>query len=79
MIDILDKIRKEANRRTLIKAFRNINKLKYPILFYSLLKIKKYSNVKYNVMNAYAKLIQRNFRYYMDKKSKINIYSYSDE
>ena len=79
MIDILDKIRKEANRRTLIKAFRNINKLKYPILFYSLLKIKKYSNVKYNVMNAYAKLIQRNFRYYLDKKARINIYSYSDE
>ena len=79
MIDIIDKIRKEANRRTLIKAFRNINKLKYPILFYSLLKIKKYSNVKYNVMNAYAKLIQRNFRYYMDKKAKTNIYSYSDE
>ena len=79
MIDILDKIRKEANRRTLIKAFRNINKLKYPILFYSLLKIKKYSIVKYNVMNAYAKLIQRNFRYFMDKKARINIYSYSDE
>ena len=79
MIDILDKIRKEANRRTLIKAFRNINKLKYPILFYSLLKIKKYSIVKYNVMNAYAKLIQRNFRYYLDKKARINIYSYSDE
>jgi hypothetical protein len=79
MIDIIDKIRKEANRRTLIKAFRNINKLKYPILFYSLLKIKKYSIVKYNVMNAYAKLIQRNFRYFMDKKARINIYSYSDE
>ena len=79
MIDIIDKIRKEANRRTLIKAFRNINKLKYPTLFYSLLKIKKYSIVKYNVMNAYAKLIQRNFRYFMDKKARINIYSYSDE
>ena len=77
--DILNKIRKEANRRTLIKAFRNINKLKYPILFYSLLKIKKYSIVKYNVMNAYAKLIQRNFRYFMDKKARMNIYSYSDE
>ena len=61
MIDIIDKIRKEANRRTLIKAFRNINKLKYPTLFYSLLKIKKYSIVKYNVMNAYAKL--QNFLY----------------
>jgi len=79
MIDIIDKIRKEANRRTLIKAFRNINKLKYPTLFYSLLKIRKYSIVKYNVMNAYAKLIQRNFRYFMDKKARINIYSYSDE
>lgn len=79
MINIIDKIRKEANRRTLIKAFRNINKLKYPILFYSLLKIRKYSVVKYNVMNAYAKLIQRNFRYFKDKRARINIYSYSGE
>ena len=70
MIDILDKIKKEANRRTLIKAFRDINKLKYPILFYSLLKIRKYANVKYNVMNAFASLIQKNYRYYKDKKDK---------
>ena len=74
MINIIEKIKKEANRRTLIKAFRDINKLKYPILFYSLLKIQKYSIVKYNVMNAYAKLIQKNYRYFKDKKSKINQY-----
>ncbi len=71
MTDILDKIKKEANRRTLIKAFRDINKLKYPILFYSLLKIQKYAIVKYNVMNAFASLIQKNYRYYKDKKDKI--------
>ena len=78
MIDIIEKIRKEANRRTLIKAFRNINKLKYPILFYSLLKIRKYSIVKFNVMNAYAKLIQKNYRYFRDKKMRINFYSISE-
>ena len=72
MIDIIEKIRKEANRRTLIKAFRDINKLKYPILFYSFLKIQKYAHVKYNVMNAYASLIQKNYRYFKDKNSKKN-------
>ena len=72
LIEILNKIKKEANRRTLIKAFRDINKMKYPILFYALLKIQKYSIVKYNVLNAYAKLIQKNYRYFKDKKGKIN-------
>ena len=72
MIDIIEKIRKEANRRTLIIAFRDINNLKYPILFYALLKIKKYSIVKYNVLNAYAKLIQKNYKYFKNKKSRIN-------
>ena len=68
---IIDKIRKEANRRTLIKAFRNINSMKYPILFYSLCKLHKYSLIKFEVMNAYAKLIQRYYRDYTEKKSKI--------
>ena len=67
---IIEKIRKEANRRTLIKAFRNINNMKYPILFFSLLKLHKYSITKYNVMNAYAILIQRNYRYFRDNKSQ---------
>ena len=79
MITIIEKIKKEANRRTLIKAFRNINKLKYPSLFYSFLKIKKYTKVKYNIMNAYAKIIQKNYRYFKDKKSKISFYSISDD
>ena len=39
LISIIDKIKKEANRRTLIKDFRDINKMKYPILSYSLLKL----------------------------------------
>ena len=77
MIDIIEKIKKEANRRTLIKAFRDINKLKYPMLFYSFLKIKKYSSVKYNVMNAYAKLIQKNYKYFKNKKSKYKSFYYS--
>ena len=73
---IIDKIRKEANRRTLIKAFRNINNMKYPILFFSLLKLHKYSTIKYNVMNAYAILIQRNYRYFRDNKSQTGQYYY---
>ena len=72
MMNILKKIKKEADRRTLIIAFRDINKLKYPILYYALLKIQKYSIVKYNVLNAYAQLIQKNYRYFKDKKSKTN-------
>ena len=44
---VVDKIKKEANRRTLIKAFRDINDMKYPILFYALLKIHKYSSIEF--------------------------------
>ena len=73
---IIDKIKKEADRRTIIKAFRNINNMKYPILFFSLLKIQKYSNIKYNVMNVCAILIQRNYRYFRDKKSQRYHFSY---
>ena len=73
---ILDKIKKEANRRTLIKAFRDINKMKYPILFYSLIKIHKYSTIKYNVMNAYAILIQRHYRDFKDKKIRKKVLYY---
>lgn len=72
---IIDKIKKEANRRTIIKAFRNINKMKYPILFYSLVKLHKYSVIKYNVMNSYAIFIQRCYRDFMNKKyEKCNFY-----
>ena len=70
LISIIDKIKKEANRRTLIKAFRDINKMKYPILYYSLLKLQKYCIIKYNIMNAYAELIQRNYREYVYKNLK---------
>ena len=45
--------------------------MKYPILFYSLCKLHKYSLIKFEVMNAYAKLIQRYYRDYNEKKSKI--------
>ena len=77
MVDVIEKIKNEANRRTLIIAFRDINKLKYPMLFYSFLKIKKYSIVKYNVMNAYAKLIQKNYKYFKNKKSKYKSFYYN--
>ena len=73
---ILDKIKKEANRRTLIKAFRDINNMKYPILLYALLKIHKFSIIKYNVMNAYAVLIQRKYRYFRDKKFQYCHFNY---
>ena len=73
---IIDKIKKEADRRTIIKAFRDINKMKYPILFYSLIKIHKYSSIKYKVMNAYAILIQRHFRDFRDKKLRKRIIYY---
>ena len=72
---IIDKIKKEANRRTLIKAFRDINKMKYPILFYSLIKLHKYSIIKYNIMNSYAIFIQRYYRDFINKKyEKCNFY-----
>ena len=73
---VVDKIKKEAKRRTLIKAFRDINDMKYPILFYALLKIHKYSTIKYNVMNAYAIIIQRNYRYFRDKKFQTAHFNY---
>ena len=73
---IIDKIKKEANRRTLIKAFRDINKMKYPILFFSLLKIYKYANIKNQVMNSHAILIQRHYREYREKKGRTRYFNY---
>ena len=76
LYSIIDKIKKEADRRTLIKAFRDINKMKYPILFYSLMKLHKYTTIKYNVMNAYAILIQRCYRDFKEKKMRNRITYY---
>ena len=76
LYSIIDKIKKEADRRTLIKAFRDINKMKYPILFYSLMKLHKYTTIKYNVMNAYAILIQRCYRDFKEKKMRNRIIYY---
>ena len=60
-----EQIKREAKRRILIKAFLNIQNLQYPSLEFALMKIKKYTEIKYQVMNAYATIIQRNFRYYI--------------
>ena len=73
---IINKIKKEANRRTLIKAFRDINRKKYPTLFYSFFKLQKYSNIKYKVMNAYAIMIQRYYREFKDKKIQAGNFYY---
>ena len=76
LYSIIDKIKKEADRRTIIKAFRDINKMKYPILFYSLMKLHKYTTIKYNVMNEYAILIQRCYRDFKEKKMRNRIIYY---
>ena len=73
---IINKIKKEANRRTLIKAFRDINRKKYQTLFYSFFKLQKYSNIKYKVMNAYAIMIQRYYREFKDKKIQVGNFYY---
>ena len=73
---IINKIKKEANRRTLIKAFRDINRKKYPTLFYSFFKLQKYSNIKYKAMNAYAIMIQRYYREFKDKKIQAGNFYY---
>jgi hypothetical protein len=70
-----EQIRREAKRRILIKALLNIQNLKYPSLEYGFLKLKRYSQVKYQVMNAYATLIQRFYRFYVQyiKTKKVGI------
>ena len=60
-----EQIKREAKRRILIKAFLNIQNLQYPSLEFALMKIKKYTEVKYEVMNAYATIIQRYYRDYI--------------
>ena len=72
-----EQIRREAKRRILIKALLNIQKLKYPSLEYGFLKLKKYTEVKLQIMIAYATLIQRYYRFYIEclkqKKKVIEI------
>ena len=81
MFNIIDKIRREANRRSLIKCFRIINGLKYPLLYYAFKKIKKYGIVRYRVMNAYATLIQNTWREFNEilKKEKLDEETLSEE
>ena len=62
----LEQIKREVKRRILIKAFLNIQNLQYHSLEFALMKIKKYTEIKFQVMNAYATLIQRYYRYYVE-------------
>lgn len=57
-----EQIKKEARRRKIIKLFYHIRNLKYPILYYVFKKIKKYAHIKYQIMNAFATIIQRYYR-----------------
>ena len=68
-----EQIRREAKRRILIKALLNIQNLKYPSLEYGFLKLKRFSDVKFQVMNAYATLIQRYYRFYLEYVKNRNI------
>ena len=67
---VMNKIKNEIKRRKLIICFKNIITLKYTNLKYALKKIKKFSKVRWNVMNEYAKIIQAAFRYYIENKNK---------
>lgn len=49
-------------RRKIIKLFFHIKNLKYPTLAYVIGKIKKFSDVKFQYMNACATIIQNYFR-----------------
>ena len=60
--DVFDKIKKEVRRRKIIKLFFHIKNLKYPTLAYVIGKIKKFSDVKFQYMNACATIIQNYFR-----------------
>ena len=65
---VFDKIKREIKRRKLIICFKNINTMKYPNLRYALKKIKKFSKVRFRVMNEYASIIQNAFRLYLENK-----------
>jgi hypothetical protein len=68
----LEQIKREVKRRILIKAFLNIQNLQYPSLEFALMKIKRYTEIKFQVMNAYATLIQRYYRYYIQNVKNKN-------
>ena len=57
-----EQIKKEVKRRKIIKLFFHIRNLKYPVLTFVFEKLKKYSDIKYQFMNAYATVIQQYFR-----------------
>lgn len=63
----LDKIKRESNRRKLISMFMHIRNLQTPTLAQAMEKIITYSDIRYQVLNAYATFIQS---YYRMKKSK---------
>ena len=67
---VLEKIMQEVKRRKLIVYFDIVNRKKYPNLKYAFKKIKKFSKVRYNVLNNYASIIQNAFRYYLENKYK---------
>ena len=75
---VFDKIKKEIKRRKLIICLKNINKMKYPNLQYAFKKIKKFSKVRFKVMNEYASIIQYAFRYYLENKKKEEILNNQD-
>ena len=67
---VLEKIKQEVKRRKLIICFDIINRAKYPNLRFGFKKIKKFSKVRYNVLNNYASIIQNAFRFYLENKYK---------
>lgn len=67
--NIIDKIKKEYNRRTLIIMFLHIRNLQTPTLFKAMEKIINYSNFKTQVLNAYAAFIQSYYRMKKNQKA----------
>lgn len=60
--NIINKIRKESNRRKLIRMFLHIRNCQTPILAKAMENIIQYSNFRYEIMNWYATYIQSYYR-----------------
>ena len=65
----LDKIKKEAERRIIINAVRNVRNAVVPGIMFAFKKIKRFCYVRSQVRNAYATVIQRAFREYFYSQS----------
>ncbi len=58
--------KKKSKKKSFNQSFIKHSKFQYPSLEFALMKIEKYTEIKFQVMNAYSTLIQRYYRNYVE-------------